>query len=259
MSLIKLPPGMTPEEFFATPEGRRAAEYQRRFNEGTQDARQTARPLPPARPLPSPSPRARDFAILPGRDKDPETGEWLDTPGYPIMTPAPTPPNAPPSPARRGPWKPPPQTSKPGQAQPKIDPEMNATRLMDATTSDLSAALAEMFPEMGRGERHSLARQLAEEYMRDRSQARTELRPKHPTAPDTEQMEFENAYSKMSQERAREERMRKRMEQAMAEEARGPRVTRATASQAMPPTRQRNPSGRYDEPVPDWMTRKPQQ
>lgn len=254
MSLIKLPPGMTPEEFFATPEGRRAAEYQRRFNEGTQDARQTARPLPPARPLPSPSPRpvGRDRAILPGRDKDPETGEMLGTPGYPIRQSGPA---AAEPPIRRHP----PQTSKPGQAQPKIDPEMNATRLMDATTSDLSAALAEMFPEMGRGERHSLARQLAEEYMRDRSQARTELRPKHPTAPDTEQMEFENAYSKMSQERAREERMRKRMEQAMAEEARGPRVTRATASQAMPPTRQRNPSGRYDEPVPDWMTRKPQQ
>lgn len=256
MSLIKLPPGMTPEEFFATPEGRRAAEYQRRFNEDPQGTKPISRPLPPARPVTPPrgpgagGHKARDFAVLPGRDIDPETGEVLNAGRPGVGAWGASEPGAPAGGKR--------PTFKPGQAQPKVNPEMSATRLMDATTSDLSSALAEMFPEMGPGERHSLARQLAEEYMRERSQARTELRPKHPTAPDTEQMEFETAYSKMSQERAREERMRKRMEQALAEEARGPRVTRATAGQSMPPTRQRNPSGRYDEPAPDWMTRKPQ-
>lgn len=191
MSQIQLPPGMTADQYMATPEGQRAAQELAARFQAWMDAQQR-RSGPAYRPGIDPPPYGRPM------------GDALPPPAY-------APPSRPRQPVTRRDKAP----LSPGRAQPKISSDMNATRLMDTTVSDLSAALAEMFPEMGVGERSMLSRELAEDYMRERREAASAIKQKTPVAPMTEQMEFDTAFSKISQERAREERMRKRMEEAM--------------------------------------------
>lgn len=217
MSLIQLPPGMTAEQYMATPEGQRVSQELAKF-QAWMDAQQRRSGSPYGPPMGD---------ALPPPESAPAARPRQPAQRQPVT--------------RRG------KTPlSQGRAQPKADPAMNSMRLMDATVSDLSAALAEMFPELGVGERSMLARELAEEYMRERREAASALKPKHPVAPMTEQMEFDTAFSKMSQERAREERMRKRMEEAMkkynwdepgkpAKQAPRPRVTPGQAQPVAPP------------------------
>lgn len=96
-------------------------------------------------------------------------------------------------------------------------PARESTRVMDQAGSDLSAALAEMFPEIGVGERSMLARQLAEEYMRERTAARQDLKPQHPTAAKTEQMQVEETLAEETAAMAKQDRVKRRTEQALGD------------------------------------------
>jgi hypothetical protein len=85
---------------------------------------------------------------------------------------------------------------------------------------EILAALQEMMPEQGTKLR-DLARSLSEEYMRERSQAFEEMRPKHPEAPMTEQMIVEQAYYDQKDQERREDRMKRRLEDLQRRDAKG--------------------------------------
>lgn len=81
--------------------------------------------------------------------------------------------------------------------------------------NEILAALGELYPE--RQDKHrDMARGLAEEYLRERGQAMQDLRPKHPEAPPTEQMIFDEEYAAMQSA----DRMQGRMEGRLKAEQR---------------------------------------
>jgi hypothetical protein len=116
----------------------------------------------------------------------------------------------------------------------------------DTAVIDLMNALEEMFPEMGAGERSMMARQLADEYMRERGAAKAELRPKHPQAPPTEQMQFDEAWGEMRDQEALAGRTQKRINAALRDEGR-PRAPKMGDARPIMPQGQGEPYG--DEPV----------
>jgi hypothetical protein len=234
MSLIKLPPGMTPAQFWASPQGQQAAAHQKRFQDELAQ-RQGWEPhdflpdhsRPPAPPAPRPaggrrpvSQRPQFTPPPPPQYQGPEMGGvWQngvkigDAPwgppafhvdpatGQRLPRPLPMPPPAP-----------------PGQAQPKVDPAAAATRPRDAARNEIAAALKEMFPELDPGKIQVLSAQLAAEYQRERTAAVDSLRPEAPMAEPTEQMEFDEAYQGMRANERAEDRMRQRMEQQLRSE-----------------------------------------
>lgn len=164
MSLIQLPPGMTPEQYWESPEGRREAEAQRLFQEETlaKRRRQAAQPAAPNLPttfgarLPAPQ------RLPPAR---PGEGGQLPDPGFygnplpPVWDmgqpqPRPTPIKA------------------PGQAQPAQDPYASSTKTkgVNDIAREIEAALAEMVPDMGDAERRLMAADLAREYRQRRDE-----------------------------------------------------------------------------------------
>jgi hypothetical protein len=112
---------------------------------------------------------------------------------------------------------------------------------------EILMALQEMMPEQGTKLR-DLARSLSEEYMRERSQAFEEMRPKHPEAPMTEQMIVEQAYSDQKDQERREERMKRRLEDLQRKDAKG----EMQASRPLRPpwsAQGITPSVQYDAPL----------
>jgi hypothetical protein len=249
MSLIKLPPGMTPEQWAASPQAqnrprdlarRPGRDYDPATGEILRDGQPTGMfpsppPPPPAggrRPvsqqpqLPPPTPLhpgrlprptiRPDGSRGPGFGKGPPIGPNL----VPDWSKVPFDPSDPDNywGGGKGPGTPYPPVAAPGQAQPKVDPAAAATRPQDSARNQIAAALREMFPEMDPGQIQVLSAQLAAEYQRERTAAVDSLRPEAPMAEPTEQMEFDEAYQGMRANERAEDRMRQRMEQQLRQE-----------------------------------------
>jgi hypothetical protein len=230
MSLVQIPAGMTPAQFWASPQGQQAAAHQKRFQDELAQ-RQGWEPhdflpdhsRPPAPPAPRPaggrrpvSQRPQFTPPPPPQYQGPEMGGvWQN--GVKIGDA----PAGPPQFGRDAPGPPPPPRPipiPPGQAQPKVDPAAAATRPRDAARNEIAAALKEMFPELSPGRIQMLSLELAEEYQRERTAAVDSLRPEAPMAAPTEQMEFDEAYQGMQDTERAEDRMRRRMEQQLRQE-----------------------------------------
>jgi hypothetical protein len=93
---------------------------------------------------------------------------------------------------------------------------------------EILAALQEMMPEQG-AKLRDLARSLSEEYMRERSQAFEEMRPKHPEAPMTEQMIVEQAYYDQKDQEAQAARMERRLKDLQRRDEQEARKYKPTA------------------------------
>jgi hypothetical protein len=249
--LIKLPPGMTPEQYWKTPEGQATAERQ---EQGYRQGWPVLPPSPGSRPglLLGQGEDYQSLTIADDRPPRP-TKYTYSPPGdsrrSPITRPrqppsASTPPNGPPPHSPPG-WRRPrpdgsvlrrppelpvvplpayagagarPRGPHPGQAQPKADPYEAATPAPMDTFQEIFEALEEMAPDLPSHQRRAVARSLAEEYRRERMDAMDSLRPPVPMAEPTEQMEFDQAYSDMQDVGRAEDRMKARMEDQLREE-----------------------------------------
>jgi hypothetical protein len=160
MSLIQLPPGMTPEQYWASPQGQQTAARQKQLRDEMAQG-QYAAPSPAAPPRPG---------------RRPVSAPSRPAPEYPTRRSWPPPPPVPGIEYGPGPD---PYVS-PGQAQPKVDPAATATRPRDAARNEIAAALKEMFPELSPGQIQKLSQELADEYRRERTAAVDALRPARP-------------------------------------------------------------------------------
>lgn len=215
--LIKLPPGMTPEQYFQTPEGQRTAERQGQDYQNLTIADDSPpRPTkytyrPPGITYRSPITRP------PARQLQPAASPAQVDPGFQY-----TPPPIVPLPPYTGAGARQPAMRKPpavGQAQPKADPYEAATKTPMDTFQEIFEALEEMAPDLPSHQRRQIAQQLADEYRRERSEAIDSLGSPPPMAEPTEQMEFDQAYSDMEAGGRAEDRMKARMEAQLREDA----------------------------------------
>jgi hypothetical protein len=226
MSLVQIPAGMTPEQFWASPQGQQAAAHQKRFQDELAQRQgwepphnflpDHSRP-PPAPPAPRPAGGRRPVSQRPQFTPPPPPqyqGPQMGG-GEPYVPPFHVDPVTMQRQPRPLPMPPP---APPGQAQPKVDPAATATRPRDAARNEIAAALKEMFPELDPGKIQVLSAQLAAEYQRERTAAVDSLRPEAPMAEPTEQMEFDEAYQGMRANERAEDRMRQRMEQQLRSE-----------------------------------------
>lgn len=155
--MIALPPGMTPEEYFATPAGRRAQAANERFAQDTARRQRAGRP--------------RELHLLAGAAQPPSGM----VPGPPAVQQDLNGDGVPDAQSFDMSWVP----AKPsaGAARPKQDPYASSTKSQGVNdiAREIEAALAEMAPELDPSERRLMAAGLAREYSQERQAAAREL------------------------------------------------------------------------------------
>lgn len=155
--MIALPPGMTPEEYFATPAGRRAQAANERFAQDTARRQRAGRP--------------RELHLLAGAAQPPSGM----VPGPPAVQQDLNGDGVPDAQSFDMSWVP----AKPaaGSAQPKQDPYASSTKAkgVNDIAREIEGALAEMAPELDPSERRLMAAGLAREYSQERQAAAREL------------------------------------------------------------------------------------